>query len=451
MSDVSLGIPYFPDPTKGKPVFNGSIFVGEPDTDPEVEGNQKQITLIQEDGTKVNVSQPVKTGAGGVPMYNGSPVRITVDNGFYSLKILNNAGSQVYYLFSSADYLNFISHPVRVNMSTANTTISVDVNGGGDFTSLQEAINQIPMWMAHTYRFNVADGTYDEDIVVPAFYFERIISQAYDSNTKGFLDGLEIVGNDSNPSNVKIKSIVWAGGQTFRTKFQGFEITSGSPYADQNAALEVRRGVEVVLRNLKFTDTTFGTRAMSAYGGTITVKEGVDIGSNLFSGPFVAKVGGSLQIASNQPLTNPNSGTATGNLFGAQDGTVVSVESDPGGATPFELAQFSTSGDNFASTGGMCMEWIAGQKAILHDTKFANDVKLASTQTTDANGQFTIAHGLDSTPTYAQVSIFHAAARVPWGVKIRGLGSTNITVYIDDGAGGDLATTEVTVMLEAAF
>jgi len=94
---VSLGIEYFPDPTKGKPVFFGSIYVGDPDTDPEIESNQKSVTLKEEDGTLVSVSQPVATGAGGVPLYNGSPVQILTD-GNYSLKVLNKSGKQVYYV-----------------------------------------------------------------------------------------------------------------------------------------------------------------------------------------------------------------------------------------------------------------------------------------------------------------------------------------------------------------
>ena len=93
---VTLAPEYYPDPTKGRPVFNGSIFIGEPDTDPEIAANQKQVTAFQEDGGQVPVAQPVRTGAGGVPSINGSPVQLVVD-GEYSIKVLNSVGSQVYY------------------------------------------------------------------------------------------------------------------------------------------------------------------------------------------------------------------------------------------------------------------------------------------------------------------------------------------------------------------
>ena len=97
MSLINFPILYIPDPTKGRPLFNGQIFVGEPDTDPQVVINQKQLNVIEEDGNIVPVTQPFLLSAGGVPVYNGNPVRLDVD-GNYSIKILNKLGTQVYYI-----------------------------------------------------------------------------------------------------------------------------------------------------------------------------------------------------------------------------------------------------------------------------------------------------------------------------------------------------------------
>ena len=104
-SIVRLPIDYFPDPTKGRPVFNGSVYIGNPDTDPEVLGNRKTVTLRQEDGTEVPITgagQPLITGAGGVILYNGSPAQV-LTNGDYSIKVLNAQGSKVYYVESVND------------------------------------------------------------------------------------------------------------------------------------------------------------------------------------------------------------------------------------------------------------------------------------------------------------------------------------------------------------
>lgn len=103
MTIVSTSISYFPDPARGRPIFNGSVYVGNPDTDPEIVANQKQVTLILEDGSQIQVSQPLSIGAGGVLMYNGSPAQMVVD-GEYSIKVLDGS-RQVYYIPSNSGVL----------------------------------------------------------------------------------------------------------------------------------------------------------------------------------------------------------------------------------------------------------------------------------------------------------------------------------------------------------
>lgn len=122
---------YYPLFTQGKPLFNGSIFVGIVGTDPEIQGNQKQVTIRQEDGTEVPVSQPIKTIGGGVPSYQGSPVQILVD-GNYSIKVLNSGGSQVYYV---ADAFN----------GEVITTITGDVRYSAVFGSVASMLTLTPV------------------------------------------------------------------------------------------------------------------------------------------------------------------------------------------------------------------------------------------------------------------------------------------------------------------
>jgi len=105
MTAVFLGIEYFPDPTQGRPVFNGFVFVGEPDEDPEIAANQKQVTLLLQDGSSVDVGQPLRTGAGGVVMYQNSPVRILVD-GAFAIKVLNSSSKQVYYVPNNVGFID---------------------------------------------------------------------------------------------------------------------------------------------------------------------------------------------------------------------------------------------------------------------------------------------------------------------------------------------------------
>ena len=97
---VTLGIEYFPDPAKGRPLFNSNIYIGVVDLDPEIEANRITVTVIQENGTRVSIlpsAQPLLTGSGGVIIYMGSPVSVVVDVN-YSIKATNSLGAQVYYV-----------------------------------------------------------------------------------------------------------------------------------------------------------------------------------------------------------------------------------------------------------------------------------------------------------------------------------------------------------------
>lgn len=95
-NEVRLPYDYYPDPTRGRPVFNGFIYVGAPDTDPQITSNQLQVKAVQESGITVVIAQPIRTSAGGVPTLNGSPVQLQTE-GEYSMKVLDHLGAQVYY------------------------------------------------------------------------------------------------------------------------------------------------------------------------------------------------------------------------------------------------------------------------------------------------------------------------------------------------------------------
>jgi hypothetical protein len=100
MSVVILSNGYFPDPDKGSPIASGYIYVGNVDTDPTIAANQKTMSVLQEDGSEVVVSQPLRTSAGGVPTYSGSPVTIIAASP-YSLLVQDS--SQVQKIYSPSN------------------------------------------------------------------------------------------------------------------------------------------------------------------------------------------------------------------------------------------------------------------------------------------------------------------------------------------------------------
>lgn len=97
MTQTQFVYNYIPDPESGRPIANGKLYFGEPDLDPVIPANQITVQGQQEDGSLVALVQPIRTSAGGVPLYNGSPVVLVVSQAEYSLKVLTANDSQVYY------------------------------------------------------------------------------------------------------------------------------------------------------------------------------------------------------------------------------------------------------------------------------------------------------------------------------------------------------------------
>lgn len=132
MAVINWEILYIPDPVKGRPLWNGQIFVGEPDLDPET--SPKQLNIVQETGAVVPVSQPFVLSAGGVPVYNGSPVRLDVD-GNYSIRIRDKNGAQTYYVSNVLE-----GQPVTEGEMNAAFDSQLSGNVAAQFADVESAV-----------------------------------------------------------------------------------------------------------------------------------------------------------------------------------------------------------------------------------------------------------------------------------------------------------------------
>jgi hypothetical protein len=95
MALVKLPWPIVVRKDKFSALFNGGIYIGQPDAvDPRTE--PKDAILIQEDGTQIQAEQPIKIGVNGLPTYNGSVVAIDV-TGDFSILIVDALDAQQYY------------------------------------------------------------------------------------------------------------------------------------------------------------------------------------------------------------------------------------------------------------------------------------------------------------------------------------------------------------------
>lgn len=130
---------YIPDPTRGKPLFLGKLYFGVADQDPIL--FPKDVNLIQENGSTIVAEQPIRTNAGGVPEYNGSPVAIDL-TGDYSIAIHDRNDVQVYYFANigeSQDFLQTDLRSIALDLGLLYSDIGIKLVTSAPETSLDNA------------------------------------------------------------------------------------------------------------------------------------------------------------------------------------------------------------------------------------------------------------------------------------------------------------------------
>ncbi|MFV4760111.1 phage head-binding domain-containing protein [Citrobacter freundii] len=93
---VSMPSQLFTMPRSFKAVANGKIYIGQIDTDPVNPANQIQVYLENEDGSHVQVAQPIVINAGGYPVYNGQIAKFVTVQG-HSMAVYDAYGAQQFY------------------------------------------------------------------------------------------------------------------------------------------------------------------------------------------------------------------------------------------------------------------------------------------------------------------------------------------------------------------
>ncbi|MEG0868116.1 MAG: phage tailspike protein [Hafnia sp.] len=93
---VSMPSQLFTMPRSFKAVANGKIYIGQIDTDPVNPENQIPVYLENEDGSHVQVAQPIVINAGGYPVYNGQISKFVTENN-HSMAVYDSYNTQQFY------------------------------------------------------------------------------------------------------------------------------------------------------------------------------------------------------------------------------------------------------------------------------------------------------------------------------------------------------------------
>ncbi|HFC9571477.1 TPA: phage head-binding domain-containing protein [Salmonella enterica] len=100
---VSNPRPIFTESRSFKAVANGKIYIGQIDTDPVNPANQIPVYIENEDGSHVQITQPLIINAAGKIVYNGQLVKVVTVKG-HSMAIYDAYGYQVDYIANVLKY-----------------------------------------------------------------------------------------------------------------------------------------------------------------------------------------------------------------------------------------------------------------------------------------------------------------------------------------------------------
>ncbi|MEH3454095.1 phage tailspike protein [Phytobacter diazotrophicus] len=95
---------------------NGQVYIGQIDTDPVNPANQIPVYLENEDGSHVQVSQPISINSGGFPVYNGQLAKFVTVQG-YSMAVYDAYGAQQFYFPNVLKY-----NPDQLEQRLASTS-----------------------------------------------------------------------------------------------------------------------------------------------------------------------------------------------------------------------------------------------------------------------------------------------------------------------------------------
>ena len=169
---VRLPMDFFGNPTKGKPLAGGFVYVGEPDLDPEFLANRKTVTIRQEDGTEVPIlagEQPLNIGPGGYVLYLGGPVQLLTD-GNYSIKVTDSLGAQKFYIANVMDGIPALITDVEAGDTVVTAAFEA---ADADIITNYEAADAAIAADVATNTADVATNTSDITSIKSGLIFDR--------------------------------------------------------------------------------------------------------------------------------------------------------------------------------------------------------------------------------------------------------------------------------------
>lgn len=212
---------------------------------------------------------------------------------------------------NNGTYSSISSRPLT-SENPRNITVCAS---GCDYTTIQEAINQVPYFLRHRYIIKIGNGVYDENIIIPPIIVSDTIY-----NNQGPVEALEIRGNTSDMNLVKIKSIQITGQVGAQNPLIQYVTVYGTDdYSNENVSISIYGSNHPILKFINITSVAIN--GIMSYGSSVSIS-GIDFGNNNLLYAMDVKHGGSFY--SFVSLNVPSYGTVQRYVYVLEGGNIYS-------------------------------------------------------------------------------------------------------------------------------
>jgi hypothetical protein len=211
-----------------------------------------------------------------------------------------------YFEAISTDQVNAGTNPTnRPLISNDSQTVYVDPVSGSDnadgseinpVATVAEALSRCPIYLRHKYIIDLATSpslpvSYNEDVLVNTVIGTGQATQEGGAAQAGPVTNLEIIGDQANPSNVTINSVMVGNCSGVSVpRLQGATINGTTPYDDEDVAVAFYGTGEGSLFDIEFGSNS--VNGILSYGSKLDVRR-ADV-SNTDAG-ITAKRGARVQ------------------------------------------------------------------------------------------------------------------------------------------------------------
>lgn len=253
-----------------KAVAKGKIYIGKIDTDPVNPENQIPVYLEREDGTHIQVPQPIVINAAGYPVYNGQIAKFVTVQG-HSMAVYDAYGTQQFYY---PNILKYDPDQLKLQLSSAGGASMIGTERQGNLQEVANAINtskninefssNISYLLAHVTESIISSDSF----IIPSFatlsgapgFLTGFIGTTYKKNKtirKSSNTSSTLTNQDPNAGIQTVDAVVyqdpaWPGGSVFpqKTTIKNITLEGNSASNKNDAGIFVLQGGVLDIENI---------------------------------------------------------------------------------------------------------------------------------------------------------------------------------------------------------